>query len=221
VNYTFQFLISPYPPGTVHCNPANPTAIVDVYPYGLTGNVWMDRNLGATQVATSSTDSLAYGDLYQWGRFADGHQCRTSPTTNTLSSSDIPGHGYFILENGYGTIDWRNPQNNNLWQGVNGVNNPCPTGYRLPTQAEWHSLIYSICNAAGAFASPLKLTLAGYRLHQDGSLYMVGGRGSYWTSTIGSASYGNTAYRLHFDYNSSHIDQYGRAYGRSVRCIKD
>ena len=31
----------------------------------ITGETWMDRNLGASQVATSSTDSDAYGDLYQ------------------------------------------------------------------------------------------------------------------------------------------------------------
>jgi hypothetical protein len=37
----------------------------------------MDRNLGASQVATSSTDPASYGDLYQWGRPADGHQIRT------------------------------------------------------------------------------------------------------------------------------------------------
>ncbi|MCD4736862.1 MAG: hypothetical protein K8R53_12530, partial [Bacteroidales bacterium] len=34
----------------------------------VTGKVWLDRNLGASQVATSSTDTNAYGDLYQWGR---------------------------------------------------------------------------------------------------------------------------------------------------------
>ena len=56
----------------------------------------MDRNLGATQAATSSTDVDAYGDLYQWGRFSDGHQCRTSNTTATLSSVDQPAHGDFI-----------------------------------------------------------------------------------------------------------------------------
>jgi hypothetical protein len=38
-----------------------------------TGRVWLDRNLGATQVATSFDDSAAYGDLYQWGRAKDGH----------------------------------------------------------------------------------------------------------------------------------------------------
>ena len=47
-----------------------------------TGQVWMDRNLGASRVATSSTDSAAYGDLYQWGRGTDGHEKRTSSTTS-------------------------------------------------------------------------------------------------------------------------------------------
>lgn len=31
-----------------------------------TGEVWMDRNLGASRAATSSTDTNAYGNLYQW-----------------------------------------------------------------------------------------------------------------------------------------------------------
>jgi hypothetical protein len=43
------------------------TTIVDVT-NPTTGATWMDRNLGATQVATSSTDAAAYGDLYQWCR---------------------------------------------------------------------------------------------------------------------------------------------------------
>lgn len=51
---------------------------------GAGGLVWMDRNLGATQAATSSTDTAAYGDYYQWGRDSDGHQFATSGTTTTL-----------------------------------------------------------------------------------------------------------------------------------------
>jgi hypothetical protein len=33
-----------------------------------TGKVWLDRNLGARQVCTSSTDAACFGDLYQWGQ---------------------------------------------------------------------------------------------------------------------------------------------------------
>ena len=144
----------------------------------LTGKIWMDRNLGATQVATSSTDIASYGDLYQWGRGTDGHQVRTAGTTSTLSSSNTPGHGNCILAPN-SPFDWRSPQNNNLWQGVSGVNNPCPTGYRLPTEAEWNAelLSWSSNNSAGAFASPLKLPVAGYRYGGDGSLYNVGTSG--------------------------------------------
>ncbi|MFN5629972.1 MAG: hypothetical protein ACK48W_11880, partial [Bacteroidota bacterium] len=98
-----------YPPNSVFCT-GTPTVIVDVT-NPATGRIWMDRNLGATQAATSSTDANAYGDLYQWGRRSDGHQCRTSPTTSALSSTDTPPHGDFIID-----WDWRNPQNNNLWQ---------------------------------------------------------------------------------------------------------
>lgn len=55
------------------------TQVVDVI-NPTTGHTWMDRNLGASRAATSSTDTEAYGDLYQWGRAADGHQKRTSGT---------------------------------------------------------------------------------------------------------------------------------------------
>ena len=89
INYTAM-----YPTGTVFCNNVV-TAVIDVT-NPVTGKTWMDRNLGASQVATSSTDTNAYGDLYQWGRRADGHQCRNSGTINTRSSSDQPGHGNFF-----------------------------------------------------------------------------------------------------------------------------
>ncbi len=98
----------------------------------------MDRNLGASRVANSATDEMAYGDLYQWGRPIDGHERRISPTTSTLSGTDVPGHGSFIKVD-VSPYDWRNPQNDTLWQGVSGPNNPCPAGFRLPMSTELNS----------------------------------------------------------------------------------
>jgi hypothetical protein len=207
--------IGQYPAGTVHC--AGATTVVDVT-NPTTGRIWMDRNLGATQVATSSTDQNAYGDLYQWGRRADGHQCRTSPTTATLSSIDQPAHGNFITINS-GNYDWRSPQNANLWQGVNGVNNPCPSGYRIPTETEINAerLSWSQNNSAGAFASPLKWTLAGNRANLNGTLGNVGSNGNYWSSTVSGTDsrflYFNSSYALMIGNN--------RAGGFTVRCLKD
>ena len=180
-----------------------------------TGRTWMDRNLGASQVATSSTDADAYGDLYQWGRDSDGHQIRTSATTSTLSSSDNPGHGDFILAPD-DPHDWRSPQNDNLWQGVDGNNNPCPSGYRLPIDAEWEAerQSWSSDDVTGAYASPLKLPAAGSRDESDGSFY--GGVGCYWSSSLDGSNSGS----LNIYGGNSHISSRYRALGYSVRCIK-
>lgn len=192
------------------------TTVVDVV--GAGGATWMDRNLGATQQATSSTDADAYGDLYQWGRFTDGHQCRTSSTISTNSATDTPGHGDFILEPS-SPYDWRSPQNDNLWQGVSGTNNPCPSGYRLPTETELDTerTNWGSNNAAGAFASPLKLPVAGYRRSSSGTLGDGGSRGYYWSSTVS----GTSARYLHFNSSDANMYSSNRAFGFSVRCIKD
>ena len=207
-----------YPTGSVFCS-SGPTEIVDVT-NPTTGKIWMDRNLGATQAATSSTDVDAYGDLYQWGRFSDGHQCRTSNTTATLSCVDQPAHGDFILAPN-SPYDWRSPQNDNLWQGVNGINNPCPSGYRIPTDTELDAerLSWSANTSAGALASPLKLPMAGSRKSIDGSLNYVGTYGYYWSSTVSSInSHSRNLYFL--SSNASMFESY-RTFGSSVRCIKD
>jgi uncharacterized protein (TIGR02145 family) len=208
-------LAQQYPANSVFCA-AGATAIVDVT-NPTTGLTWMDRNLGASQVATSSTDQNAYGDLYQWGRRADGHQCRTSPTTNALSSVDQPTHGNFI--NNGANNDWRSPQNTNLWQGVNGVNNPCPSGYRLPTETELNNerLSWGSNNSTGAFGAPLKWTLAGLRFNNNGSLSNVGSNGYYWSSTVGATD----SRHLYFWNSTASIISNGRAYGFSVRCVKN
>jgi uncharacterized protein (TIGR02145 family) len=205
-----------YPPNSVFCS-GIPTVIIDVT-NPITGEIWMDRNLGATQVATSSTDANAYGDLYQWGRRSDGHQCRTSATTTTLSSTDQPANGNFILVDN-SPDDWRSPQNNNLWQGVNGVNNPCPSGYRLPTEAELETerLSWSSNNAQGAFASALKLPVAGFRFYSFGGLFDVGAAGYYWSSSV------NGVFSQGLLFSSGTAGDYYdfRATGLPVRCLKD
>jgi len=189
----------------------------DVY-NSTTGRTWMDRNLGAKQVATSSTDVLSYGDLFQWGRGADGHEKRNSSTTSTLSNSDNPGHGNFILAPVFPN-DWRSPQNSNLWQGVNGINNPCPQGYRIPTTIEWEAERQSwpSIDAEGAFNSQLKLTIAGTRRWSDGSLNEVGSQGLYWTSNRENQYY----QYLYISEYYANVNPYTAAMGLSVRCIKN
>ena len=123
--------------------PASATTIVDV-PYGT--QTWMDRNLGARRVATAVDDVFSYGNHYQWGRPADGHEIsvwngttRTAGrglnnTTATLATTDAPAHGDFITNN-TSPFDWRSDNNINRWATVS--QGPCPAGYHVPTNAEW------------------------------------------------------------------------------------
>jgi len=181
------------------------------------GKCWMDRNLGASQVATVYNDPLAYGDLFQWGRLDDGHQDRSSATTTTLSDTDIPIDGNFII-NPVTPYDWRSTANNALWQGTSGINNPCPSGWRLPTLTEWNNEIAagSWTDRNSAYASPLKLTIGGYRPYSTGVLKYVGSYGYYWSSTISTNS------RSYYFYNyTGTTSRIYRASGYSVRCIKD
>lgn len=183
-----------------------------------TGRIWMDRNLGASRVATSSSDSQAYGSLYSWGRGADGHQLRNAGTTSTLSNSDTPGHNLFILTTEPGRWDWRSSPNPNLWQGSNGINNPCPRGYHVPTSAEWNTEInsWSVRNTSGAYASPLKLTIGGWR--DSRAILNNSDEGWYWSSS----PYNNYSYYLQFNGSNAVITYgHGRGDGQSVRCIKD
>jgi uncharacterized protein (TIGR02145 family) len=182
-----------------------------------TGRTWMDRNLGASQVATSYNDAAAYGDLYQWGRATEGHEIRTSGTTSNVATTSAPNagntwDGLFIRGN-----DWLSPPDNTLWQGVNGTNNPCPFGFRIPTGAEWQTEMQSWTsnNAAGAFASPLKLTVAGRRFGDIGWLTETGSVGNYWTSETSGAN------RFIFYSSSAGFAFISRAGGLSVRCIKE
>ncbi|HMS69026.1 MAG TPA: FISUMP domain-containing protein, partial [Saprospiraceae bacterium] len=190
---------------------------------GAGGRCWLDRNLGASQVASTVDDAQGFGHLFQWGRRADGHQL-TSPlpsVTNALSNSDLIGHGMFILPTG-SPLDWRSPQNANLWQGEMGTNNPCPNGFRIPTQLEFDSerLSWITNDGAGAFASPLKLTFSGQRNAIDGNIYQQGTNGHYWLSTI-SPTHNHITRYLSFHQGAAGIFQLARAAGMAVRCIKD
>ena len=208
---------------------------------------WLKQNLGAPNVAVSSTDYANYGWLFQWGRGADNHQLVTwtSATTGTPVNAAIAGPnasnapGTSFIESWETTYyDWLLPQVGTLWNG-NGTGatwsatgipanqNPCPTGFHVPTQAEWQTFYNatptlascgsgSTCLTA-AYNSPLKLTAAGLR-NNGGALTSQGSSGNYWSSTPFSAN----AYYLYF-YSSGVLPASSlyRVFGFSVRCVKN
>ncbi|SMC63176.1 hypothetical protein [Moheibacter sediminis] len=221
--------------------PASETQVVEVT--SATGRIWMDRDLGARRAATGVIDLLSIGNMNQWGRGNDGHEIIVfrvavgsqlgkgfNSTTSTLSPSDVPGHNQFITTSS-GTNDWRATRNDALWQGVSGVNNPCPSGFRLPTSDEIQNEIvqYSITSAATAFATPMKFSTTGVRNFSN-TFATTAGAGfqniNYWTSTAitGGIPGGlNRVYSAQLDNSSdgAGIKQTPKGGGYAVRCIKN
>ena len=186
---------------------------------------WMDRNLGARRVAKAIDDVLSYGNHYQWGRPADGHEISVwnGATTTTgrgfadatalgaLATSDTPGHPNFILTTAT-PFDWRSGNNNNRWATAN--QGPCPVGYHVPTNTEWNTAD-AWNNDTDAYNSALKLPSAGSRDRITGLLFAQGTRGRYWSSSVSgtSARFLSTA--------AAGTSDGDRADGLSVRCLKD
>ena len=207
--------------------PASATAVVNVT-YGT--QTWMDRNLGAHRVATALNDVLSYGNYYQWGRPADGHEIivwngatltsgrgfHDATASEDLATSDTPGHPNFISTI-VTPVDWRNDNNNNRWETAN--QGPCPVGYHVPTDAQWNTAdtFGAWNNNTDTYNSALKLPSAGDRYHVTGLLYDQGTYGFYWSSSVS----GPNARHLLFYSTAAYTYNNIRAGGLTVRCLKD
>jgi hypothetical protein len=193
------------------------------------GNVWLQQNFGAAQVATAFNDASAFGDLYQWGRWHDQHSLPTSPTAQASTLPQNNPLGLFLGSDkfyigpspadwwgaGTGTDEWGTTAST-----TSGID-PCVSigpGWLLPTQAQWTAVIAAenITNRATAFDSNLKLPAAGARDGQSGIIINAGTYGQYWTSTA-SGVYAKDL-TIGDTWVNPDDDAY-RSYGMCVRCL--
>ncbi len=162
------------------------------------------QNLGATNQATAVSDATeaSAGWYWQFNR-KQGYKVADDGTTRT------PGTAW----------DATNDNSSATWQAAN---DPCTLelgiGWRIPTKTEWTTANFSWTSWAGPWGSVLKLHAAGSLGYSDGSLFSRGTSGSYWSNTQNSAT---TSWYLYFLYNYSSVNGSYKAWGNSVRCVKE
>lgn len=197
---------------------------------GADGHAWLLQNMGAAQVATASNDAAAFGGLFQWGRWDDGHASPTSITAlaSTLTPNDPSGLGsgsdkFYIGPN---PSDWWGAgSGTDSWEGSTATAttgmDPCAQlggEWQLPSQADWVAALAAegITNTATAFSSNLKLAAAGARDGQTGTIINAGLYGQYWSSTP------STVYAKDLTVGDTWVnpdDDALRGYGMCVRCV--
>jgi uncharacterized protein (TIGR02145 family) len=179
---------------------------------------FMCYNLGSTDTTSDPNIPIQgnNGDYYQWGKkVASGTPTAVTGTWNTI----------------YGA--------NGSWAdtGTKTANDPCPVGYRVPTNAQWVGVIANntASYTAAAWTSSatnwgsaihfgpntstytLTLPATGVRGITDGTLAHRGYAGRYWSSTEN----GSDAYYLFFSSGSVSPVYFGRTFGISVRCVSE
>jgi uncharacterized protein (TIGR02145 family) len=162
-------------------------------------------------------------------------------TSNTAWNVSNVGTNKFFV----GSISWRETNTINDNPYATAANNPCPTGWVVPSQTQWSSLFLGGVtsggyNATGTFnkwehagtgssyalqpdgaTTTLFLPASGLRNTTVGANAMVGSIGFYWSS-LPHISVATSAINLDMNYNELYPGGASftyRGYGCSVRCV--
>jgi len=129
--------------------------------------------------------------------------------------------------NGAADLTLANPP---LTGNVQGI---CPTGWHIPTNAEYQTLATAVSNnsnalkavgqgtgaGSGTNTSGFSALLAGYCKY-GGTFLSLGGHAFFWSSTEQDAASADYM-ELIFDKSNINFISYGKGHGFSVRCTKD
>ncbi len=231
---------------------AQPTSITTGDP--ATTTVWAPVNCGY-EPANGEYKGYTYGKLYQWGRkdgqgykdtdyedasYPSGDNIVDGPISTIPTASDAEK----FYKNAISPWNWYNgksPANLTLWSSSKTAYDPCPDGWRVPTDGEIWALMgnHTVatlqdgsgvhCGMKGRYfdGSSTATPTSGVFLPAAGVLYNYDGKGLkrnsdayYWTSTHESVYF---TYTLQFRIDSTPaINEFAfRSGGLSVRCVQE
>jgi uncharacterized protein (TIGR02145 family) len=189
--------------------------------------IWMAENLRTTKYR-NGTIIPNITDNTQWQSITTGAYC----SYNNNTSNDCP---YGKLYN---------------WYAVVNTNQLCATGWHVPSDAEWNTLVANLdplynpnaqgsqSNTAGGKMKSTGILYwlspntdatnssgwsglpGGYRGNTNGSFFSIGSNGGWWSSTLDNLV---ASWYRSFDYDKGNVFRFGytKSTGFSVRCVKD
>ena len=218
---------------------------------------FMDRNLGAVKAAASDYTNASIGMHYQWGRkdpfppatgtAASGNGMRSKVYPDNIpfvvaqdgvsqEVADATPNVYYWGSGASGKQDWRDVQDDKLWETATSNANPCPHGWKVASNEELGLIPERL--KASEYVSKVGITI------QDDNgksmLFVPGGAyrrststaselasmsdGWFWSSTPYAMGEYRGSYRLWFqsNVNNRRIDTNypQRRWGGNVRCVK-
>jgi len=192
---------------------------------------WTKENLKVTKYNDGTAIPDETANTAGWGGLATGAR------TDYTGATGIPSGQTYVSTYGYLYN----------WYAVKGIatagsttyKNICPTGWHVPTDAEWTTLTtelggesvaggkmksigtayWNSTNAGATNESGFSALPGGYRL-TDGSFNNLRSSAAFWRATQVDA---NGAWFSRLDYNSSNVSRnsYQKQLGASIRCLKD
>lgn len=167
---------------------------------------WLTQNLGADQQAKAYNDNseASAGWYWQFNR-VQGYK----PVGSSYSPKDAWASWTSSISESAGWSSGNDPCNRLL-----GL------GWRIPTRAEWETADAAPqfwANAQEAYASVLKLHLAGNLYYSSGGVQNRGAHGYYWANSQYTTS---TGYNLYLNSSTSLVNYNNKAYAFPLRCIR-